>query len=119
MGYYPNMGVLRTVDGGLYACDKALRAYFDPNWTFVQATEMDIKMKWMGDSACLVLRGDGECMIIWTQNIRCVTFQFILIQKAVRNWLHRRKIPLRQESALFLRATLPDDMVDLVVQALH
>jgi hypothetical protein len=46
-------------------------------------------------------------------------WKLMLIQNAVRNWLHRRKTPLRQEAMLFLRTFIPADVVDAVERVLQ
>ena len=46
-------------------------------------------------------------------------WKLMLIQNAVRNWLHRRKTSLRQEVMLFLRTFIPPDVVDAVERVLQ
>jgi hypothetical protein len=113
------MGVISTSDGGLYACPAALREYF-LDWTVVEAHRARFKLRYIGNLAVLLLRFEATCYaLIWKPCLRSIMSQLVRIQNAVRDWLHRRKTPPRHEAALFLQASLPRDVVDMVFWALH
>ena len=122
MCYYPSMGVMSTIDGGLYVCHKVLEDYFDLNWIAAHAVNMECTFKNRGTRLVLVMKSKTRSTLVWVQNpefIKCILSNLKRIQSAVRDWLHQRKVPLRHEAALFLRATFPRDVVSLVVLALH
>ena len=119
MCYYPTMGVMHTIEGEVFACHKELRDYFDPDWTTAQASKVEFKLRHVGNTTRLVWRIETVCTVIWNPSLRCIMPELRLIQNAMRDWLHHRETPIRQQAMLFLQDTLPCDMVGLVVQALH
>jgi hypothetical protein len=119
MGYYPNMGVISTIDGGVYACNEELREYFDSKWITYQA--VNVECRFNNGNTLLVMRSEVRCTVFWVRKtaiMKCIFSNLKQIQSAVRDWLHQRKVPPRHEAALFLRTILPRDVVSLVVLAL-
>jgi hypothetical protein len=120
MGYYPNMGVVSTIDGGLYACSEELREYLDSKWITDQAVKVECRFE--NGCTLLVMRSGVRRTVFWVRNsviVKCILSNLERIQGAVRDWLHQRKRFPRHEAALFLMATLPRDVVSLVVLALQ
>jgi hypothetical protein len=116
MGYYPNMGFISTIDGGLYACSKELRDYIESKSITDQAVKVECRFN--NGNTLLVMRSEERCTVFWVRNsvlMKCMLSNLKRIQSAVRDWLHQRKVPLRHEAALFLKAILPRDVVGLVV----
>jgi hypothetical protein len=120
MGYYPNMGVMSTIDCRLYVCHKLMEEYFDSKWIASHAVNMECEFK--NNGTRLIMRSKTMSTLIWVQNpefIKCILSKLKCIQNAIRDWLHRRKTPTRHEAALFLQARLPRDLVKMVLWSLH
>jgi hypothetical protein len=120
MGYYSNMGVVSTIDGGVYACSEELLEFLDSKWTTDQAVEVECRFE--DGCTLLVMRSEVRRTVFWVRNfavVKCILSNLKRIQGAVRDWLHQRKLLPRHEAALFLMATVPRDVVSLVVLALQ
>jgi hypothetical protein len=113
------MGVLSTTDGGLYACNRTLWAYLDQTWPEIHSTRANFTLRYAGDKITLLIKTDTRSGMVFNPCLQSAMSQLISIQNAMRDWLHRRKTPPRHEAALFLMATLPRDVVGLVVLALQ
>jgi hypothetical protein len=124
MGFYPNMGIITTVDGKLFACNPFLSAYFRDRWDATQDTEIEFKVERNYNVSLLKIRFQDSCTIMLIRPIirpviRFAKWKLVLIQNAVRNWLHIRKTPPRQEAMLFLRKSILADVADAVELQLH
>jgi hypothetical protein len=119
MGFYPNMGVLATVDGKLFACHPFLSAYFRDRWDATQDSEVEFKVERTYNVPRLKIRFQDTCTIMYRPVIRFAKWKLVLLQNAVRNWLHTRKTPPRQEAMLFLRKSISTDVADAVELLLH
>ena len=119
MGYYPSMGVVSTTDGGLYACNRTLWDKLDQTWPEIHSTRANFTLRRAGDKTSVLIKIDTRSGMVFNPCLKSAMSQLLCIQNAMRDWLHRRKMPTRHEAALFLMATLPRDVVGQVVLALH
>ena len=119
MGFYPSMGVLATVDGKLFACHPFLSAYFRDRWDATQDSEVEFKVERMYNMPRLKIRFQDTCTIMFRPVIRFAKWKLVILQNAVRNWIHARKAPPRQEAMLFLRKSISADVADAVELHLH
>jgi hypothetical protein len=119
MGFHPNMGVITTIDGELYRCNPIMCSHFNEQWSAAQASEVEFQVQRLHNLSRLDVTFQGECNVIFQPPIRCAMWKLMLIQNAVRNWLHRRKTSLRQEVMLFLRTFIPPDVVDVVERVMQ
>ena len=128
MGFYPNMGVLATVDGAVYTCQPFLRNVFKEYWNASQASKVEFELKryhnlWrlsirFQDTRTFMFLGNSS-EALFQPDIKCVMWKLMRIQNAVRNWLHRRKTPPREQAMLFLRTSILADVAGAVERAMQ
>ena len=113
------MGVLTTVDGKLCTCHPFLSAYFRDRWDATQDLEIEFKVERIRNVSRLKIRFQDTCTIMFRPVIRFAKWKLVILQNAVRTWLHTRKTPPRQEAMLFLRKFISADVADAVELHLH
>jgi len=116
MCYFPALGVICTADGVVYSCSADTRVQLIFKWTNFPYT--DVKSILFYENGVQKLRlhySDFSWQTITTPQLQPVLQQLKYIQKAVRDWLHGRRVPLRMEIALYLDSILPCDLSNLII----
>lgn len=114
------MHAVGTTDGGLYTANNTLWDYLCLKYPVIHSPNVKFTLLYAGSHAGLHMVFDAtHSATIWNPCLDSAMSQLLRIQNAVRDWLHRRRLPSRLEAALFLQATLPCDVANLVIRALH
>jgi len=118
MGYNFELGMVCTTDGSLYACDWATHhTMIVLTKSLYPVQDMECELQHVEDSVTLVMQvKNSHAVKIWGIRLKCIMPQLTRIQNAVRDWLHKRQAPTRQEAALCLRTKLTKDLVALIFE---